>query len=106
MSKAGSPTAEKATSPQTFSVTTGPLPASRKIHVGDLRVPMREIALSKGSGEPPFMVYDTSGPFTAPAVTVDIYKGLPKLREQWILARGDVESYIGRKVKPEDNGKG
>jgi len=47
-------------------VTTGPLPASRKIHAmpesaPDLRVPLREIALSEGSGEAPFPVYDTSG---------------------------------------------
>ena len=53
----------------TPKVTTGPLPASRKIHVApdaapDLRVPLREIVLSEASGEPPLPVYDTSGPYT------------------------------------------
>src|SRR5688500_393963 len=85
-----------------FQVTTGPLPSSRKVHVKG--VAMREILLSEASGEAPLTVYDTSGPFSDPAVAVDIEKGLPKLREPWILARGDVEAYEGRKVKPEDNG--
>ena len=88
------------TKTKTFSVTTGPLPSSRKVYVSDLRVPLREIALSKGS----FSVYDTSGPYSDAAANIDIYKGLPKLREQWIRGRGDVEEYAGRAVKPEDNG--
>ncbi|MDE3060950.1 MAG: phosphomethylpyrimidine synthase ThiC [Pseudomonadota bacterium] len=92
-----------------FSVTTGPLPSSHKIHVAgerhsDIRVPMREIALSKTSGEKPLCVYDTSGPYTDSAAAIDIHRGLPKLREAWIRARGDVEEYAGRVVKPEDNG--
>jgi len=66
-----------------------PLPNSRKVHVGPLRVPMREIAQS--GGNPPIAVYDTSGPYTDPAAKIDIRKGLPALREPWILARGDVE---------------
>ena len=66
-------------------VTTGPLPASRKIHAApdaapDLRVPVREIVLSEGSGEAPLPVYDTSGPYTDPAVTIDVNKGLPRNR--------------------------
>ncbi len=90
-----------------FRVTTGPLPQSRKIHVpGSLhpgvRVPMREIRLA--DPEPPFTVYDTSGPYTDPDVTVDILKGLPKLRDPWIEARGDTERVEGRPVRPEDNG--
>ena len=90
-------------------VTTGPLPASRKIYVsGDLhphiRVPMREIATHPTAGEHPLPVYDSSGPYTDPAVTTDIARGLPALRRDWIMARGDVEDYQGRHVKPEDNG--
>jgi phosphomethylpyrimidine synthase len=61
-------------------------PNSTKIHIegrGGLRVPMREIALS--GGEPPLRVYDTSGPLGG-----DVREGLAPLREEWILARGDV----------------
>jgi len=94
--------------PKTADITTGPLPASRKIYVKgaihpDLRVPMREIAVHPTAGEPPLVVYDTSGPYTDPAITIDIEAGLPRLREPWIRARGDVEEYAGRTVKPEDN---
>jgi phosphomethylpyrimidine synthase len=91
-----------------------PLPASRKVYLcgsrPDLRVPMREIAQTAtsarlGAGEnPPVRVYDTSGPYTDPAVTTDIRKGLPPLRRSWILERGDVQEYEGRQVLPIDNG--
>ena len=64
-----------------------PLPNSTKIYVGPLRVPMREIAQS--GGNPPLAVYDTSGPYTDPAATIDIRKGLSALRERWILERSD-----------------
>jgi phosphomethylpyrimidine synthase len=64
-----------------------PLPNSRKIHVGPLRVPMREIAQS--GGNPPIAVYDTSGPYTDPAAKIDIRKGLAPVRQAWIEARGD-----------------
>ncbi len=98
------------------------LPASRKIYVetnGDgvnhnrhnLRVPFREIALSPsremdGSLEPnpPVRVYDTSGPWTDSNQNCGVLKGLPPLRSQWIVARGDVEEYEGREVQPQDNG--
>jgi phosphomethylpyrimidine synthase len=70
-----------------------PFPASTKIHVGPLRVPMREIA--QGGGNPPVVVYDTSGPYTDPAASIDIRKGLPELREPWIVARGDSELLDG-----------
>jgi len=91
------------------SVTTGPLPASRKIYVPgalhpEIRVPMREIATHPTAGEAPLPVYDSSGPYTDPAVETDIARGLPARRRDWIMARGDVESYEGRHVKPEDNG--
>ena len=48
--------------------------------------------------------YDTSGRYSDPAVETDIQRGLPELRKPWVLARGDVEFYQGREVKPEDNG--
>ncbi len=90
-------------------VTTGPFAASRKVHVRgranpDIAVAMREIDLEAASGEPPARVYDTSGPYSDPAMVIDINRGLPELRKPWILARGDVEFYQGREVKPEDNG--
>ena len=91
------------------SVTTGPLPASTKVFKGgvlhpDIRVPMREIALDPSAGEPPVTVYDSSGPYTDPHVETSIENGLHRLRAPWIEARGDVERYDGRHVKPEDNG--
>ena len=70
-----------------------PLPSSRKIHVGNLRVPMREI--SQSGGNPSLLVYDTSGPYTDPAARIDIQKGLPPLREAWIAQRGDCEILQG-----------
>jgi phosphomethylpyrimidine synthase len=85
-------------------VTTGPVRGSRKIHVGPRKVAMREIALEPGSGEPPVRVYDTSGPYSDPDARIDIMAGLPQLRREWIVGRGDVDDYDGRGVKPEDNG--
>lgn len=87
-----------------IGVTTGPIRGSRKVHVGPLGVAMREIDLEPSSGEPPVRVYDTSGPYTDPAASIDIRKGLPQLRRAWQLARGDVEEYAARPVRPEDNG--
>ena len=92
-----------------ISVTTGSLPASRKIHVPgqlhpDIRVAMREIDQEPTSGEPPIVVYDPSGPYTDPDVTIDIDAGLSALRGGWIRARGDVEEYEGRTVRAVDNG--
>ena len=88
-----------------IGVTTGPIRGSRKIHVGPLRVAMREISLEPSSGEAPVRVYDTSGPYTDPDAAIDIQAGLPQLRRAWQLARGDVEEYAPRAVKPEDNGQ-
>src|ERR1700754_4811764 len=88
-----------------IGVTTGPIRGSRKIHVGPLKVAMREIDLEPGCGEPPLRVYDTSGPYTDPAARIDIQAGLPNLRREWIEARGDVESYDARHIRPEDNGQ-
>ena len=90
-------------------VTTGALPASRKVYsqpeaAPDLRVPLREIALDASSGEPPLPVYDTTGPYTDPAVTIDVEKGLPRGRIEWVKERGGVEEYEGRPIQPVDNG--
>ena len=90
---------------EAFTVTSGPLPASRKIHVEGgqgVRVAMRSIKLTGDLDE--FAVYDTSGPFTDSNIQLDIRQGLPKLRQPWIEARKDVQAYPAREVKPEDNG--
>jgi len=70
-----------------------PLPSSRKIFVtpdaaADVRVPLREIMLSEGAGEPNLNVYDTSGPYTDPAVTIDVNAGLARNRIAWVKERG------------------
>ena len=93
----------------TPKVTTGALPASRKVFATpdaapDLRVPLREIVLSEASGEPPLPVYDTSGPYTDDDVTIDVEKGLSRARVEWVRERGGVEDYDGRPIKPVDNG--
>ena len=77
-------------------VTTESLPASRKIYLPgqlhpEIRVPMRHISVHPTAGEPGIAVYDSSGPYTDPSVKIDISKGLPRLRQPWIAARGDVE---------------
>ncbi|MHA6345303.1 phosphomethylpyrimidine synthase ThiC [Roseivivax sp. CAU 1761] len=91
------------TAPQ---ITTGPLPASSKIHVPgqihpEIRVPMRAIAVT---GEAPQVVYDSSGPYTDPETRIDIARGLPPLRAAWLAHRGDLETYAGRHVTAADNG--
>ena len=52
----------------------------------------------------PVRVYDCSGPWGDPEFDGDVEKGLPALRSTWVRARGDVEEYDGRSVKPQDNG--
>ena len=85
---------------ESINVTTGAIYGSAKIYVEgsrpDIRVPMRQIKLSNTIDEegkvepnPPVTVYDTSGVYTDPAYKVDIHKGLPKIREQWIEERND-----------------
>ena len=88
-----------------IGVTTGPIRGSRKVHVGPLKVAMREISLEPSSGEPPVRVYDTSGPYTDTAATIDIAAGLPEVRKPWITGRGDVQEVAQREIKPEDNGQ-
>ena len=76
-----------------------------------VKVAMREIALSptthpdgRVEQNNPVPVYDTSEPWGDPQYQGDVTKGLPALRREWILARGDVEEYGGRSTQPEDNG--
>jgi phosphomethylpyrimidine synthase len=93
----------------TPKVTTGPIAGSRKIFsvpdaAPDLRVPLREIPLSEGSGEEPVRVYDPSGPYTDNDVAIDVEKGLKRARIAWVKERGGVEEYDGRPIKPVDNG--
>ena len=93
---------------ETPKVTTGPLPASSKVHSSpeghdNLKVPFREISLTDPE-QPTFRVYDTSGPFTDTAIDIDVEKGIPRLRQDWAKARGNVEAYEGRIIKAEDNG--
>jgi phosphomethylpyrimidine synthase len=92
------------------------LPNSKKVYVSgtlhkDIRVPSREISLAPtktmdGEIEPnePVRVYDTSGPWGDPSVTLDPIQGLPPLRAKWIRERGDVEECEGRVVRPQDDG--
>ncbi len=74
-----------------------PLPNSRKVYVGPLRVPMREVSQSDtpsmfgGEKNPPVFVYDCSGPYTDPAAKIDVRSGLEPLRQKWIEARNDTE---------------
>jgi phosphomethylpyrimidine synthase len=78
-----------------------PFPNSTKVYIEGsrpgIRVPMRSVSQSASSGEanPPIFLYDTSGPYTDPAVAIDIRRGLPALRAPWIAARGDTEVLDG-----------
>ncbi len=74
-------------------ITRTPLPASQKIYVSsetmpDVKVPMRQISLTDGTS---VTVYDTSGPYTDPAIDIDVHKGIADVRSQWIEARADTE---------------
>jgi len=103
-------------SSSTHDASRTPLPASSRVYVQgalhpSVRVPMREISLSNTTAvngrvevNAPIRVYDCSGPWGDPAFTGTSEQGLPALRREWILARGDVEAYDGRPVQPQDNG--
>lgn len=88
-----------------LTLTREPFPASRKTHLAgsraDLRVPLREVALSNGEQ---VALYDTSGPYTDPAVAIDVRRGLPDLRGPWIAERADTEAYAGRSRQALDDG--
>ncbi len=92
------------------AIPTGPRAGGRKVYVAgelypDIRVPFREVAVHPSANEPPVTMYDSSGPYTDPAVTIDIKKGLPRVKSSWQLDRGDIAPVANpREVKPEDNG--
>jgi phosphomethylpyrimidine synthase len=92
-----------------FQITARPFPNSKKIYIDgeihpEIKVAMREVSTAPQANEDPIRVYDPSGVYTDKDKTFDIRNGLEKLRHDWIVARGDVEEYEGRQVKPEDNG--
>ena len=89
------------------------LPNSRRVYVGGegVRVPFREVSLQptrlpdgRVEENEPVRIYDTSGPWGDPDARCDVSEGLEPLRREWILARGDVEEYVGRDVLPQDDG--
>lgn len=88
------------------TITQASLPNSKKVYIDGqlfpIKVAMREISLSPtklSSGgievNPPVTVYDTSGPYTDDQAVIDVRKGLPRIREQWILDREDVKVLEG-----------
>ena len=94
---------------------TKPFPNSHKIYVEaanhGIQVAMREVKQAQTRDfqgvmhdNPPLRIYDTSGPYTDPAVKIDFRSGLQPLRQKWIEQRGDTETYSGREVQPRDNG--
>ncbi|MCG2663115.1 phosphomethylpyrimidine synthase ThiC, partial [Brevundimonas sp.] len=95
---------------ETGAIPTGERAGSRKVYVAgelypDIRVPFREVAVHPSANEPPVTIYDSSGPYTDPTVTIDIKRGLPRVKSSWQLDRGDIAPVANpREVKPEDNG--
>src|SRR5437660_8085508 len=114
MSKSNGSVSENLKNP--VNPVSSSLPNSKKVYVRgkihpDIRVPLREVSLAPTktmSGEievnEPVRVYDTSGPWGDPSVTLDPVQGLPALRRDWILKRNDVEEIDGRAVTPIDDG--
>ena len=101
--------------PQLDPLTDQPLPNSRRIYVEGqhpgIRVPFREIDQNPTRNfkneleeNPPVRVYDTSGPYGDSSLRTDVREGLPQLRREWIVGRGDVEEYEGRSIQPIDDG--
>jgi phosphomethylpyrimidine synthase len=95
---------------ETGAIPTGERAGSKKVYVAgelypDIRVPFREVAVHPSANEPPVIIYDSSGPYTDPTVTIDIRRGLPLVKSSWQLDRGDIAPVVNpREVKPEDNG--
>ncbi len=101
--------AERKPGEETLKRSMGPLPASRKVYVPgktfpEIRVPMREIALSPTesplpgvapSSNAPVTVYDSSGPYTDDESNINVYEGLPRIRASWIDGRQDTEVLEG-----------
>ncbi len=90
---------------QLLALTREPFPASTKSYLTgsrpDLRVPVRDIALTNGEQ---VSVYDTSGPYTDPTADIDVRRGLASVRGDWIEGRADTERYEGRKPQALDDG--
>ncbi|MDE0772082.1 MAG: phosphomethylpyrimidine synthase ThiC [Salibacteraceae bacterium] len=94
---------KKDNAPKEDVISRVPFPSSKKVFVRgelyDLKVAMREVSLEdttdtfngKTTTNAPVTIYDTSGPYTDPTADIDIKKGLPALRDEWIRNRGDVE---------------
>ena len=86
---------------QEMDPAPGPEPAREKVYVAgprpDVRVPFTQVNLT--APEPPFLLYDTSGPGSNPSV------GLPPLRLGWITERGDTTEISGRMADPRDDGR-
>ena len=80
-------------------------PASQKVYKEgsqpSIKVPFRQVTLTPTTGRfgqednAPLSIYDTSGPYTDPSASLDLRQGLPALRREWVMARGDVEEYDG-----------
>ncbi|TVZ14847.1 phosphomethylpyrimidine synthase [Maribacter sp. MAR_2009_72] len=98
----------KDTAPKEGKITRQPFPNSKKIYVKgrihpQIKVAMREIALSdtkhsvtgKVTTNEPVTVYDTSGPYTDPNKVINVHEGIERIKESWILDRGDVERLPG-----------
>jgi len=102
--------AREAVMKETGTIPTGERAGSKKVYVAgdlypDIRVPFREVAVHPSANEPPVTIYDSSGPYTDPTVTIDIKRGLPLVKSSWQLDRGDIVPVTSpREVKPEDNG--
>jgi phosphomethylpyrimidine synthase len=102
--------AREAVMKETGTIPTGERAGSRKVYVAgqlfpDIRVPFREVAVHPSANEPPVTIYDSSGPYTDPTVSIDITKGLPLVKSSWQLDRGDIAPVLNpREVRPEDNG--
>ena len=89
-------------------------PASKKIYVqgsrSDIQVPFRQVSLTPTAGRfgqeenPPLSLYDTSGPYTHDGAELDVRRGLPALRKNWILERGDVEEVSEWVMPASSNG--
>ena len=103
--------ARKAVADKHGRIPTGPREGGSKVYVAgelypELRVPFREVKVHPSANEPPVTMYDPSGPYTDPAASIDIKRGLNAvIAPDWRLSRGDVAPVAQpREVRPEDNG--
>ncbi len=109
-------TPDESSAPSESKTVSDVFPNSRRVYIKgsihpEVQVPLREVDLAETNhpsgrveSNEPVRIYDTSGPWGDPAYNGDVEKGLPPLRRDWILSRGDVEEYDGRDIKPSDNG--